>query len=212
MLVHIAIEGNIASGKSTVIKKMNLLFQQKQIICKTFPEPIFEWTNFGTQKINLLDEMYKKPYTHSFLFQLGAMITKAEQLHKTPQEKIILVERSIQAQEMVFIPLLNENKYLSHTENEILTRYSKLLLSWSHLKPTIIIYLKVSPKIAKQRLILRGRSEEKDVSLNYLNQIGEKYEIWLKNKQNVIEINADNVKNLDSEYIFEKIKNFFYKN
>lgn len=209
MVVHIAIEGNIASGKSTVVENLNIFFQQQKIVCKTFLEPILEWTNFGNQNINLLDEMYKNPYNNSFLFQLGAMLTKCEQLKNISSEKIVLVERSIQAQEMVFIPLLNEKQYISNLENEILTRYKELLLSWQHLRPTIIIYLNVSPKIAKQRIILRNRLEEKDITLNYLERLGQKYDFWLKNIPNVIEINADDVSNLNSEYIYEKIKNYF---
>ena len=47
--LHVAIEGNIGAGKSYLVEKMWELLN-KHSPCIVIPEPVSQWTAFGTQK------------------------------------------------------------------------------------------------------------------------------------------------------------------
>ena len=57
----------------------------------------------------------------------------------------------------------------------------------------IIIYLRCSSEIALQRIQKRGRIEEKEISIEYLNNLNKYHEEWLigNNKQNIIVIDCN---------------------
>ena len=72
--LHVAIEGNIGAGKSYLVRDMQQLLM-KNTACIVIPEPVNQWTSFGTQKTNELNLMYSEPDKYSFLFQMVASIT-----------------------------------------------------------------------------------------------------------------------------------------
>jgi len=45
-----------------------------------------------------------------------------------------------------------------------------------------IVYLKVSPEKCFERIMKRGRPEESELPLDYLKQIDEKHEEWIKSQ------------------------------
>jgi len=200
--IHIAIEGNIGVGKTSFC----------ELFAKTFPhitvcpEPISQWKSFGSNKINLLELYYSDPQKFAYDFQHVALITKLEQLlpfKNCPK----LVERSILAQSNVFIPLLVKNNNLTVLQTEILLQNIK-----NHslfIKPDIIIYLKINPVDALQRVKKRGRNEENNLSLNTLEEIHNAYENWLKNETNIPVITVENDQEIDPNSIFQKIQEIY---
>jgi deoxyadenosine/deoxycytidine kinase len=56
----------------------------------------------------------------------------------------------------------------------------------------IVVYLRCNPEVALQRIKKRGRIEEQNIDLDYLNQIHQYHEEWLANKENVIIIDCNN--------------------
>ena len=65
---NIYLEGNIASGKTTLLEYL------KDIPSfKIYPEPIEKWQNYKGE--NLLQLLYQDPKKNTFKFQLGAMET-----------------------------------------------------------------------------------------------------------------------------------------
>ena len=138
-------------------------------------------TSFGTQKTNVLNLMYSEPDKYSFLFQMVASITKVEELVEKEIEGVKLVERSLQAQQACFIPLLYENKAISLETKEVLDRTIELLLSYMPgVKPDLIIYLHTTPQATMKRIITRGRPEESGIEIEYLARLHQKYEGWLR--------------------------------
>ena len=65
--LHVAIEGNIGAGKSFLVWDMQKLLM-KYTSCLVIPEPVNQWTEFGTQKTNVLNLTYSEPDKYSFLF------------------------------------------------------------------------------------------------------------------------------------------------
>lgn len=82
-----------------------------------------------------------------------------------------------------------------------------------------MIYLDVSPEKCYKRIVKRGRPEENDLPLEYLTQIHEKHENWLKTQEKpVLKIdwedfydeNAEKHKELAAKiraFLREKFKN-----
>ena len=185
----------------------------KSTACIVIPEPVNQWTSFGTQKTNVLNLMYSEPDKYSFLFQMVASITKVEELVEKEIEGVKLVERSLQAQQACFIPLLYENKAISLETKEVLDRNIELLLSYMPgVKPDLIIYLHTTPQAAMKRIITRGRPEEAGIKINYLARLHQKYEGWDIRDPNfntpVITVFASDVTAIKPHELAEKIIKF----
>ena len=48
---HVAIEGNIAAGKSTLLQGLKKWFSKNNIRASVLPEPVKEWVKFGKTEI-----------------------------------------------------------------------------------------------------------------------------------------------------------------
>ena len=71
--LFISIEGNIGSGKSTILKIIRERFTSLQIL----DEPLAEWQNIGEKKnINLLEMYYKDSKRWGFTFQIFAFMSR----------------------------------------------------------------------------------------------------------------------------------------
>jgi deoxyadenosine/deoxycytidine kinase len=211
--IHVAIEGNIGAGKTTLAHQLvNYCDQYDSVKFELFEEPVSEWKCFGQQQTNLLNLMYENPTKYSFDFQLAALLTKCEQLYNyTKSTKTnILVERTIEAQTMVFVPHLKLNNHLTDCQYEILIRIMNFQIKMNNLKPDLYIYLRTTPEIAKQRIKKRGRMEEKDINIEYLQELHDKYEKWFENPaENIIIINGDEP--IEMHVLFKAICNWAEK-
>jgi deoxyadenosine/deoxycytidine kinase len=211
--IHVAIEGNIGAGKTTLAHQLvNYCDQYDSVKFKLFEEPVSEWKSFGQQQTNLLKLLYENPTKYSFDFQVSVLLTKCEQLHNyTKSTKTnILVERTIESQTMVFVPHLKLNNYLTDCQYEILIRLMNFQIKMNNLKPDLYIYLRTTPSIAKKRIQERGRIEEKDINIEYLQQLHDKYEEWFKNpSENIMIIDGD--KPIEMHSLFEAIRNWVEK-
>ena len=77
-----------------------------------------------------------------------------------------------------------ETGLMNKTEWSIYTDWSTYLLeSLGDLQLDGFIYLRCNPKVCENRMVKRGRLEEKDVTLDYLSQIHEKHEQWLHSRK-----------------------------
>lgn len=211
--LHVAIEGNIGAGKTTLAREFVKYCKLKSVNFELYEEPVLEWKNFGSFNTNLLKLMYENPKKHGFEFQVVALLTKCEQLleYIVNKNSNILVERTIDAQKNIFIPILSLENNLKNYQNEILLRLIDFELKNTKLTPDLIIYLHTTPEIAQQRIMKRNRIEEKDINLLYLQQLHNKYEEWIKNlaEENVIIIDGN--KPIDIDSLFELVWNWAKK-
>lgn len=194
-----SIEGNIGSGKSTLVKKLknanpNYYFLQ---------EPVDIWKEITNSKNeNILSKFYTDKKRYSYTFQNFAFITristlkniinKIHRLTSIFKDKYLIVERSIYSDKHVFAKMLHDNKQLSELEYKIYNYWfyklhTDMLLS-GH------IYLKVDPKVSLKRVEKRARAEETDsIPIEYLNTINEYHDTWLNNSAvPTLVINGDN--------------------
>lgn len=69
----ISIEGNIGSGKSTILKIIRQHFPELTIL----DEPLVEWQNVGEKgDVNLLGLYYQNPQRWGFTFQIYAFMSR----------------------------------------------------------------------------------------------------------------------------------------
>jgi deoxyadenosine/deoxycytidine kinase len=172
----VLVEGNIASGKSTFLKKVERTLLDQ---AKVTYEPLDQWTSF--KGLNLLKELYLNPKRFSFQFQTFVQLTMARiQLQETT-DKFRFSERSLFSERFVFIEALKALQHISPTEYDILVEWFEFL------EPKIqpvneLIYLRTTPAVAFRRLQSRGRNEEAPVTIEYIELIHSLHEQWLIEK------------------------------
>ena len=169
---NIYIEGNIAAGKSTLLK---ILQNELDMDAECVPEPLEEWTNFKGH--NLLASMYSKN-PQAFILQTFIQLTMAKIQLTPPTTRIKITERSLLSERYVFIEALKTQKLISDLEYNILIEWFDFLQSRTT-PVSEIIYLRTNPDAAFLRLRSRARLEESLTTLKYVKTIHELHENWL---------------------------------
>ncbi|KAG0463311.1 hypothetical protein HPP92_019380 [Vanilla planifolia] len=84
------------------------------------------------------------------------------------------------SQKMVFVRAVHEANWMNEMEISIYDSwFDPVVSSLPGLIPDGFIYLRASPDTCHKRMMLRQRSEEGGVTLNYLRDLHEKHESWL---------------------------------
>lgn len=108
----ISIEGNIGSGKSTILKIIRENFPELKIL----DEPLTEWQNVGEKKdINLLGLYYQDPNRWGFTFQIYAFmsrLTKWSEYSKMTGNGIRMSERSLLSDRYIFASIMRDSNIL----------------------------------------------------------------------------------------------------
>ena len=110
----VSIEGNIGSGKSTMLKYFEK-FQDVELV----PEPVAEWCNVGPGGHNLLGKLYEDPKRWSFQFQSYVQLTRLQLLKKQTDCSVKIIERSIQNNRFCFLENARREGSLSGSELEV---------------------------------------------------------------------------------------------
>jgi deoxyadenosine/deoxycytidine kinase len=202
---HVCIEGNIGVGKTSFLLKLSEKLTELNISHEMLVEPVDQWVSFGKGSVNLLEKMYHEPTKFSYDFQMAALITKNTQL-QSATGKNVLVERSIAAQKNIFLPILLKNKAVTSLQYEICERYMDFFMKIPGNIPDVIVYLRSSPAVVLDRIATRGRTEERDIRLEYLETLHHHYERWLMKESNVIVVDADDFSKLKTDEVFQLIQ------
>ncbi len=169
MLVHL--EGNIASGKSTLGQSLAAHPRFHFI-----PEPVEVWqTGFAD---NVLDRFYSDMGRWSFTFQVCTFATRVAALRDRPPGRITVAERSIGCDRHVFALSLYEQGALDAVEWEVYRRLWEEMAPKAP-QPDAILYLRTPAEECLRRLQARHRSEEGGVSLDYLLALEARHDAWL---------------------------------
>jgi len=176
----ITIDGNIGSGKTSIL---NHLHSNYNIYVDL--EPIDKWKPF-------LDNIYnnKKNY---FNFQIRVWLDRSWIQEKDGNPNIIM-ERSPFFINRTFNKYIYENNLITSQEHNIITElYKKSNIIW---KSNYFIYLRSSPERCLERILLRGRENELDISIDYLRYIHnlheQTYEKAIHKGYNIIVVDVEN--------------------
>jgi deoxynucleoside kinase len=192
----ISLEGIIGAGKSHCLSYLST-YEAIEIQ----HEPVEAWQNW--MDINLLDIFYRDPYTYGYLFQNYVQLTMLERHLQPPQNNIRVMERSIFSAHHVFQRQLAETLEIDGIENSMLTTWFNLFTKpplQMHLD--LIVYIKVDPVKALERIKIRNRPEEQFITLDYLETLDYYHNEWLDQIDNkVIIINGNKSKDeMPTEY------------
>jgi deoxyguanosine kinase len=180
----ISIEGNIGSGKSTVLKALQddeaeFLLSNNIVVV---PEPVEKWEQLKDPNDgqSILTKFYKEPKRYAFLLQIFIIETMIETIEtaimNNPDMKILLCERSILTSSAVFSQLLLDLDYITKLEFQYLER---LVMDYMHYFPDDVIFLDVPVDICMKRINKRNRDGESDITIQYLENWEKQCKRWL---------------------------------
>tara|TARA_Y100000768_G_C23990257_1_gene691984 strand:- start:1885 stop:2973 length:1089 start_codon:yes stop_codon:yes gene_type:complete len=193
----ISLEGNIGSGKSTLVqcvKELNLLNVDYKTIF--IQEPVDVWNTIkDIDGITILERYYQDQQKFAFQFQMMAYISRLKQIRDAIKEEydIIITERSVMTDKEVFAQMLYDEGKISEIEFAIYNKWFDEFIS--DLPKQQLIYLETSPDTAFKRVNKRGRKGE-NIPISYLTKCHEYHNKWLKEKQQAsIIIDGNNEEN-----------------
>ena len=206
------IEGNIGSGKSTLIEYLQTQSKYNEKKIKILKEPVDEWKNFKDRITgkNVLDYFYKDPERWGYLFQMNAFITRSKLIDKYKLTNTILMERSVYSDRYVFAKNCYEKGLITSIEWDTYLNWFEWLSNMLELNGDAYIYLRTSPEKSYERIKKRNREEELDISFDYIKEVHDKHEEWLyKSDKNILILDGD-IENSQErlEDFSEKILNF----
>jgi deoxyadenosine/deoxycytidine kinase len=202
----ISIEGNIGSGKSTLVNKLKKEYSQNSQNTKIvfLDEPVSEWENIKDENgDNMIKKYYSDQKRYAYSFQMMAFITRLKQLQEViekysqnsqNEEIIIITERSIFTDREIFANLLFEKNDIEFIEYQIYVKWFNYFVK--DIKISKIIYLQVEPEICLERIATRNRLGE-NIKLEYLQDLHRYHETWLLNNLGIpLLIYSDDFENI----------------
>ena len=176
----ISIEGNIGSGKSTLLANLREHFKDNDNVV-FLKEPVDEWEKIKDKDgVTILEKFYADQEKYSFPFQMMAYVSRIKVLRDTLREKteknkidnketqhfIIITERSLHTDKMVFAKMLYDTGKIEYINYQI-------YLNWfdtfsSEFPVHKVVYVKTSPKKCYERISKRSREGEENIPLSYL--------------------------------------------
>lgn len=210
--IIISVEGNIGVGKTTFIDIISNNIDNTFVV----KEPVDEWIQLtDLDGTNLLETYYNNNNRWAYSFQNMACLTKIEKMLETLKNpnissRYIFLDRSIETDLNVFSSMYIDNKIYSMLEYSMFKKFYQIYQNY--LKPPnkqFYIYLKCSPEKSLERIKKRNRPEEANITLEYLQMIGDYHNRWLDNKDksnnDVIIFDCDNDFETNPEIIKQMI-------
>ena len=179
--MHIAIAGNIGSGKTTLTTEL---------------AKHFGWeTHFEDVEQNpYLNDFYEDMQRWSFnlqIYYLNSRFTQVQEIQKT--DKTVIQDRTIYEDAFIFAPNLHSMGLMTTRDFENYFSLFNLIESFVS-APDLLIYLRASVPTLVKQIQSRGRDYEESIRLDYLKRLNERYEAWIStyDKGKLLIIDVDN--------------------
>ncbi len=165
---HIAIAGNIGSGKTTLTKLLSKHFKW---------EPHYEDVDNNPYLENFYEDMRR----WSFNLQIYFLTQRFKQIIDIRKgKKSIVQDRTIYEDAHIFAPNLHEMGLMRTQDFESYISLFELVNSFIQ-PPDLLIYLRASVPTLVRQIQARGREYENSIRIDYLKSLNEKYEKWIEN-------------------------------
>jgi len=202
--VIISIEGNIGSGKSTLVKHL----RKVNVDWIFLDEPVTEWENIKNGKDeSLLQLFYKDMPRWSYTFQNYAYITRMRKLievskFKFKKRTIIVTERSVYTDRHVFAEMLLKDGKMTQMEMDMYLNWFKLLHDFATIDH--VIYLRTDSTKCLERIKKRDREGESNISIEYLLSLEIQHDKWINNHEKSLVLDGNTDLNTDEPDQFIK--------
>ncbi len=164
--MHIAIAGNIGSGKTTLTG----------ILAKHFKwEPHYE----DVETNPYLNSFYEDMQRWSFNLQIYFLNSRFRQIVKIRESgKTIIQDRTIYEDAHIFAPNLHTMGLMSSRDFDNYKSLFDLMATFIK-PPDLLIYLRAEVPTLVRQIQKRGRDYENSIRIDYLTRLNERYEAWI---------------------------------
>ncbi len=202
MPIILSVEGNIGSGKSTLVSNMKKVFGEKLKGYKVvfLQEPVEVWESIkASDNESIITKFYNDKERYAFSFQMMAYISRlqllSETIEKYPDNTIIICERSIWTDKNIFAKMLYDDKFIDEINYNIYNKWFEFFSKNTDLNG--IIYLNTDPSVCNERVIKRNREGE-NIPISYLERCHEYHNDWLfKTHKSILTLNDSDKKTED---------------
>ena len=164
--MHIGIAGNIGCGKTTVTRMLSSHYGWT---------PKFESVTHNPY----LEDYYKDIERWSYNLETYFLAQRFQDLLEISQsEDVIIQDRTIMEGVHIFVANNKAMGNLSDRDYDTYMHLFNLMMSMVR-KPDLLIYLKSSVPHLVSQIQKRGRDYEKSISIEYLNNLNERYDKWI---------------------------------
>ncbi len=180
--MHIAIAGNIGSGKTTLTTLLSKHFGWK---------PHYEAVDDNPYLASFYDDMQR----WSFNLQIYFLNSRFRQIldirnsgENVVQDRTIFEDAYIFAENLHDMGLMSERDYRNYLSLfDLMSSYMQA--------PDLLIYLRASIPTLVRQIAKRNRTYEQSIRLDYLKSLNDKYEKWISSydKGKVLIIESDNI-------------------
>ena len=180
--MHIAVAGNIGSGKTTLTKLLAHRYGWT---------PRFEPVDNNTY----LDDFYADMPRWSFNLQIYFLSKRFKEVVEISKSKeVIIQDRTIFEDARIFAPNLHGQGMMSDRDFENYSDLFDLMMSLVKL-PDLMIYIRSSISTLVAQIQKRGREYEQTMRLDYLQGLEKRYEDWIAGyKGQLIIVDGDHCK------------------
>ncbi len=164
--MHIAIAGNIGSGKTTLT----------ELLAKHYKwEAQFEEVDENPY----LDDFYSEMQRWSFNLQIFFLNSRFRQVVDIRNSgKDVIQDRTIYEDAHIFAPNLHAMGLMTSRDFKNYLELFDLMESFLQ-PPDVLIYLRGSISTLVGQIQKRGRPYENNIRIDYLNRLNERYEAWI---------------------------------
>jgi len=165
--MHIAVAGNIGAGKTTLTELLS---------------KHYGWTpNYEDVDDNpYLNDFYNDMQRWSFNLQIYFLNSRFNQILDIRKSgKTVIQDRTIYEDAEIFAPNLHAMGLMSTRDFNNYKTLFDLMTSLIQ-PPDLLIYLKASIPTLVHQIQKRGREFENSIRLDYLKQLNDRYESWIK--------------------------------
>lgn len=191
--MHIAIAGNIGSGKTTLTK----------MLAKRYG-----WTPRYEPVDNnpYLADFYADMKRWSFNLQIYFLNKRFKEVVEISKSKeTIIQDRTIFEDARIFAPNLHGQGMMSDRDFQNYTDLFDLMMSLVKL-PDLMIYIRSTIPNLVAQIQKRGRDYEQTIQLDYLQGLNNRYEEWIAGyKGNLIIVDGDRCKFGDDHEAFKQV-------
>lgn len=194
--MHIAIAGNIGSGKTSLAGMLAKHYKW---------EPHYE--NVDTNPY--LEDFYNDMKAWSFNVQIFFLRQRLKQIMAIRNSgKNVIQDRTLYEDAYIFAPNLHEMDLMATRDFET---YFSLFQQIEQLiqPPDLLICLKSSLPNLVKRIQSKGREYENAIRLDYLERLNRRYDIWVQSYElgKILIIDTDDINFIDNPEDFSKIIN-----
>ncbi|MBJ11155.1 MAG: deoxynucleoside kinase [Flavobacteriales bacterium] len=164
--MHVAIAGNIGSGKTTLTGLLSKHYKWDAHYEDVDDNPY-------------LNDFYKDMQRWSFNLQvyfLKSRFGQVKEIHSN--EKNVIQDRTIYEDAFIFAPNLHAMGLMSTRDFENYLSLFQLMETFIP-APSLLIYLRSSVANLVGQIQKRGRDYENSIRIDYLTRLNERYEAWI---------------------------------